>query len=79
MSASSRQCQVTAGLLIPRENARDNFYIFLLGPWQGFNHKNGPAMQGIYQGFQVASIKEVPAIPRPCRSRGYKWLVYNVH
>ena len=46
-SASSPQCLwVTAGLLIPRLNARKNFYIYLRrfeqGFWQGFNQKIAP-------------------------------------
>ena len=42
--------------------------------WGG---SNGSAVQGIYWGFASRKIN-IPAIPWPPRSHGYKWLVPNL-
>ena len=40
--------------------------------WQGFDHKNVPLVPG----FAKRNVN-IPAIPRPRRGHGYKWLVHN--
>ena len=39
--------------------------------WQGFDHKNVPAVLGIYLGFAKRKVN-IPAIPWPQRGCDYK-------
>ncbi|MEW8546927.1 MAG: hypothetical protein AB2693_25715, partial [Candidatus Thiodiazotropha sp.] len=75
-SAVFLQCCGTAGVWIPCM-AKLNMKVFIYLPgfeWgfrQSFDHKNVPAVPGVYRGFAKGKLN-IPAIPRPRRGRGCK-------
>ena len=84
-SVLSPLCHGTAGILIPCPDWPWKFCIcvswFEWGFWKGlrrFDHKNVPAVLGVYPGFAKIKVN-ILAIPQPWKTwktHGYKWLVH---